>query len=463
MRIEIDTTTDGPLQYRAISAALLMLAGDIPEFNAEVPAGTVKASDVVTITGKPVSEVTTLRTSEEVRQFFGDVNTTATQATARPGKDANGNENGAWVPSEAHGGYVHTPAPLPSLRELQAEAAAGLPYPPPPPPPIAEPVHRMTHPNAALPPPPSNVVPFPPAPPAPGPAASAPVYHPSAGPTVASLVMSAPPGSPVLTGVIPTNVTDTTNAPNETPLPLPPLPVTAAPIASFPISATPVAQTPPATAAAQSSEVDRSGLPWDERIHQKGKSQKKDGTWKLKKGVDSAFAAQVVQELSARRVASHAGDVHNPAFGNLPPPPPPPPPDNGSATPLQTYTVPLPPAHNTVVSHGSVPLPPPPPVPSGVAMPPSQPTPVVQIPAPGAVPQPPTPPVNAAPGLATAARHKRLMDKLIAAVTDGKLDPKQVQPTVQKYGAPNLNTLGTPQYETLIPQIEAAFDQLIGA
>lgn len=444
MRIEINTDTDSPKEYRAISAALLMLAGDIPEFDAETP---IKASDVVKITEGPLSSVTTLHTPEEVRQFFGDVPAvrvsssipnfpvpppppppdTVLYATpplppAVPGKDADGNENGTWIPSEAHGGYVHTPAPLPSMKD--------------------------------------NVFHFPPAPPVPvnAPTGVGPM---NATATIGALIAPLPPLANLQAEAM-------ANLPANA-LPTPPAANVVAPSAA--IGATGVTGHHPAAPGANApgaSEVDRSGLPWDERIHQKGKSQKRDGTWKLKKGVDPTLAAQVVQELSARRVAPHAGglivttptggaiqpgmsitgaDMHNPAFGNFPPPPPP--------------SVPLPPAQ-PFAHHGSMPVPQPPPIPSGVALSPPQPTFTVQIPTSGTVPQPPAPAVNATPGVAPTGGYKRLMDKLMAATTENRIDPRIVNPTVQKLGAPNLHALGTPEFEHLLPQVEAAFAQMLG-
>jgi hypothetical protein len=43
--------------------------------------------------------------------------------------------------------------------------------------------------------------------------------------------------------------------------------------------------------------VDSSGMPWDERIHSSAKSQKNDGTWTKRKGVDDATYARISTEL----------------------------------------------------------------------------------------------------------------------------------------------------------------------
>lgn len=47
-------------------------------------------------------------------------------------------------------------------------------------------------------------------------------------------------------------------------------------------------------------EVDVEGLPWDERIHSNGRTKVKNGTWKVKKGLDENVLYQVRQELKAR-------------------------------------------------------------------------------------------------------------------------------------------------------------------
>lgn len=48
------------------------------------------------------------------------------------------------------------------------------------------------------------------------------------------------------------------------------------------------------------NEVDSEGIPWDSRIHTSKKTQNKDGTWKLVKGVDKNIIPHVKAELRAR-------------------------------------------------------------------------------------------------------------------------------------------------------------------
>lgn len=54
------------------------------------------------------------------------------------------------------------------------------------------------------------------------------------------------------------------------------------------------------------NEKDSENIPWDSRIHSGGKSVNKDGSWKLKKGVDKAVVAQVKAELLYRGAGSTA-------------------------------------------------------------------------------------------------------------------------------------------------------------
>lgn len=46
-------------------------------------------------------------------------------------------------------------------------------------------------------------------------------------------------------------------------------------------------------------ELDKNGIPWDERIHAGTKRKNADGTWSLKKGVDKDLAAQIIAEYQA--------------------------------------------------------------------------------------------------------------------------------------------------------------------
>lgn len=78
-----------------------------------------------------------------------------------------------------------------------------------------------------------------------------------------------------------------------TPAPKPDAPSASAPTPPAP----PAAPVPPAPATSGAVELDKAGLPWDERIHSGTKSTVADGTWKKKRGVDASLVAQVEAEL----------------------------------------------------------------------------------------------------------------------------------------------------------------------
>jgi hypothetical protein len=65
--------------------------------------------------------------------------------------------------------------------------------------------------------------------------------------------------------------------------------------------------------------VDKSGLPWDGRIHASTKARNADGSWRTKRGLDTTVLAQVETELKALMAIPSAGPQLVPA----PPPPPP--------------------------------------------------------------------------------------------------------------------------------------------
>ena len=70
-------------------------------------------------------------------------------------------------------------------------------------------------------------------------------------------------------------------------------------------------------------ELDKNGIPWDERIHAGTKRKNADGTWSLKKGVDKELAAQIIAEYqSATPVAPSKPSA--PAAPSAPTPPSPP-------------------------------------------------------------------------------------------------------------------------------------------
>lgn len=331
-------------------------------------------------------------------------------------------------------------------------------------------------------PPMGNVVPFPPALPAPStaPAAVSPAVAPA---------LTAVAGAPL---------------PNAPPV-LPPAVTTAA--------------AAPAQSPAAPAEYDSAGLPWDARIHQKGKSKKKDGTWKLQKGLDPTFAQAVVTELATKRRAVPtaptvpAAPAGVPAASATVPTPPatvPPLPPLGagplmSDPPRHAGMVPeLSAPYGTTVqpqfNHASVPpsesyseaaarmsLVPPPPNAPQVPLPPAGQQYPFGMPGPNTVPVPPQPngaPASLVPPPPVAAQvppapqpgpvgggsptvppavtpYRLLMDKLTAAVAAKQLDPRRIAPVCQKHGAPNFAELGNPINAHLVPAVERDFDALI--
>ena len=96
-------------------------------------------------------------------------------------------------------------------------------------------------------------------------------------------------------------------------------------------AAPPVPPAPPAAATqppAPVGEVDKNGLPWDERIHSGSRAKVADGGWRMKRGVDATKVAEVEAELRGQAVAA----------------PPPPPPAANPLDNLKPEAAPLPPA-----------------------------------------------------------------------------------------------------------------------
>jgi hypothetical protein len=86
-------------------------------------------------------------------------------------------------------------------------------------------------------------------------------------------------------------------------------------------------------------ELDSLGLPWDERINTESKLKlKKEGTWKVKRGIDKALVENVRAELAAAMVAT-ACEPETAATTAAPPPP------------AATTAAPPPPAANTVTKY----------------------------------------------------------------------------------------------------------------
>lgn len=200
------------------------------------------------------------------------------------------------------------------------------------------------------------------------------------------------------------------------------------------------AAAPPAASAGNvtsHSEVDSAGLPWDARIHQKKKSKKQDGTWKLQKGIDMKLVEAVVAELAAKKLPASV------APGT----------QLDIVMPQQTGTVPPPPASSTV------PVPPAPVGPAAGAMPVPPPPAAPAVPAPpvaSSVPAAAAPPVGALPA---ATGYRELIQKCSAATKSGKLDPVKLQSIVTARGAPNVQ--GLRDMPHLIADVDADIEALL--
>lgn len=174
-------------------------------------------------------------------------------------------------------------------------------------------------------------------------------------------------------------------------------------------------------------------MPFDLRIHQKTKGKKRDGTWKLQKGIDQALVTAVTQELHARMINS------TPAAppANVPPPPPP-----------------------TAPSVGIPPIPPPgalPPHPVGVPAD-VQGNQSVHVPQPPdvGVSHPAHPNMVQPASVGPAADYRALVNKLTAARNAGKLSGEQLTSLLLQAGVPSLQLLGSMLH--LVPIVDAYLD-----
>lgn len=159
-------------------------------------------------------------------------------------------------------------------------------------------------------------------------------------------------------------------------------------------------------------EFDSSGVPFDDRIHQKKRGQKTDGSWKLQKGIDPAVVQAVISELSAAGKMAPAGTVQP------------------RATTAASSAASQSPAAGVF---GKSPLP------AGAT--------------PADNPAPPPPPSSDAMPTVT---FRALVAKCAAATKDGKMTPQEVQGLCQQHGAPTLMALNSMAH--LIPDVNASLD-----
>lgn len=291
----------------------------------------------------------------------------------------------------------------------------------------------------------------PPAPLAPS-APAAPVQAVAPSATILPFVPPAPPATPAapVTGLAPPSA--------------PPAP-----------TMTPTAASPAMMTTAGINDIyDSGGMPWDARIHQSGKSQKKDQTWKLKKNLDPNVVEAVTRELHA---AGRIRNVHtatptvpsvDPAaaavFGQTPLP-------AGASAPVtlpQTSAVPQAPGQGP-----AVPIPPVVPVapPQGYQAPA-----VPQAPGTQAAPQasvtPQSSPLHVPPapvlGVPVADNsamvppvtdYRSLVTKLAISRNAGKITAQEIDSIVMQAGAPSLQLLGSMLH--LVPTVDSLLDAIL--
>lgn len=189
-----------------------------------------------------------------------------------------------------------------------------------------------------------------------------------------------------------------TSAPDNI-LPFPPAPQTAdtASVANVPETVTP----PPGVV-----EYDSAGLMWDARVHMEKRQKKKDGTWKIRKGIDAAIVSHVVAELFAQRQA--------PASVLLP--------------------LPLPPTPSAAAGATALPVPP----------------------APTPMPAAPVAPVGNISPVAAGLSYIELVTRLSKLTQTKKFDVKDLAGILQPLGIPNLGALNGMLDK--IPAVASALD-----
>lgn len=193
------------------------------------------------------------------------------------------------------------------------------------------------------------------------------------------------------------------------PMPPPASPPPAPP--SAPAAAAPTAPAAP-TSPAGGVELDKNGLPWDQRIHSSNKTKTKDGSWRARSGFnDEALKKRIEAELRASVAANAA----------VAPPPPPPAAPPAPAAPVVT----------AAAAAVGLPIAPP--------------------------PAPPAPPPAAAP----AATFADLMVRLGPALADGRLSPEKCAQVLSPFNLTGIHQLATAP--NLIPIVAPMFDAAVAA
>lgn len=156
-----------------------------------------------------------------------------------------------------------------------------------------------------------------------------------------------PEPSPVEAFGTPSPAPNTTNV-----VTMPAAPEVASVSSAGPVLVIPPAEVPAAPVANGATQLDKAGLPWDERIHAGSKSVTADGLWRKKRGITDELVASVEAQLrSLMSLPSPAPVPTLPAPAAVPAPPP--------ANPIVAVAEPIPAAGNSVpvASANSAPAP----------------------------------------------------------------------------------------------------------
>lgn len=202
------------------------------------------------------------------------------------------------------------------------------------------------------------------------------------------------------------------------------------PVPSAPPAAAPSANALPVIPA---GDVDKHGLPWDDRIHSGTRVKNADGSWRQRRGVDADLVKTVENELRALMAIPTRPGV-----------------TLGSAGPLEVTTdAPTTSAIAPPVTHGASTAagisPPPPPItvaassPSVVAEPgnvppPPVPAPPTSAPATAPIPTPPVPPAPTAAEPTVPLTFATMLRKVTDALAQNKIKETDVHAALEKIG-----------------------------
>lgn len=213
------------------------------------------------------------------------------------------------------------------------------------------------------------------------------------------------------------------------------------PVPSAPPAAAPSASVLPVIPA---GDVDKHGLPWDERIHSGTRVKNADGSWRQRRGVDAELVKTVENELralmalptrpgitlgSADFLDAAGAMAPEPSSSNAttspaptaPPAPPVPAPAVAPTPPAPVASAPIASAPAGAAEPGNVP---PPPVPA----------PPTSAPATAPIPSPPVPPAPTAAEPAAPLTFATMLRKVTDALAQNKIKETDVHAALEKIG-----------------------------